>query len=97
MTKNIILICPLLIVAALTSGCSRHSTIPDAPEAELGDAVRSVTNSQIHDFEAAIHPDPDAVEGGDPYRLDAALDAHRTDVANPSEVQRPVTISIGNQ
>ena len=97
MTKNIFLICPLLIVAALASGCSRHATIPDAPDAEFGDAVRSVTNSQIHDFEAAIHPDPDAVEGGDPYRLDAALDAHRGDVANPQEVQRPVTISIGNQ
>ena len=97
MTKNIILIFPLLIVAALASGCSRQPTIPDAPDAAFGDAVRSVTNSQIYDFEAAIHPDPDAIEGGDPYRLDAALDAHRGDIANPQEVQRPVTISIGNQ
>jgi len=91
MTKNIILTGSLLIVAVFASGCSRQPTIPDA---EFGEAVRSVMNSQIHDFEAAIHPDPDAVEGGDPYRLDAALNAHRTDVANPQEVQQPVTISI---
>jgi hypothetical protein len=94
MTKNIILTYSLLIVAVLVSGCSRQPTVPGP---EFGEAVRSVMNSQIYDFEAAIHPDPDAVEGGDPYRLDAALKAHREDVANPQAVQQPLTISIGNQ
>ncbi len=94
MIKNIILTCPLLAIAVLASGCSRQPTVP---QAEFGEAVRSVMNSQIHDFEAAIHPDPDAVEGSDPYRLDAALNAHRSDVAEPQEVQQPINISIGGQ
>lgn len=94
MTNRIILTCPLIAVALLASGCNRQPTIPDA---EFGEAVRGVMNSQIHDYEAAIHPNPDAVEGSDPYRLDAALNAHRADVANAQEVKQPVTISIGGR
>ena len=94
MTKNIILTYPLIVLALLATGCNRHPTIP---EAEFGETVRDVLNSQIHDYEAAIHPNPDAVEGSDPYRLEAALQGHRADVSNPQEVQQPVTISLGNQ
>ena len=94
MIKNVILIYPLLVAAVLANGCSRQPTIPVA---KFGEAVRNVMESQIHDHEAAIHPDPNAVEGSDPYRLDAALSAYREDVANPQEVQQPITIDIGNQ
>jgi hypothetical protein len=94
MTKNIILTCPLLVAAVFASGCSRQPTIPVA---EFGETVRNVMESQIHDHEAAIHPDPDAVEGSDPYRLDAALKAYREDVAEPQTVQQPISISFGSQ
>ena len=94
MTKNIIVTCPLLVIAVLASGCSRQPTVPDA---EFGEIVRNVMESQIHDHEAAIHPNPDAIEGSDPYRLDAALNAHREDIANPQQVQQPINISIGGQ
>lgn len=94
MTKNIILTCPLLVAALLASGCSRQPTMPVA---EFGDTVRNVMESQIHDHEAAIHPNPDAIEGSDPYRLDAALDAHRGDITQPQEAQQPINISIGGQ
>ncbi len=94
MTKNIILTCPLLVAAVLASGCSRQPTVP---QAEFGEAVRSVMNSQIHDYAAAINPNPNAVEGSDPDRLDAALKAYREDVAQPEEVQQPITISFGSQ
>lgn len=94
MTNKILLTCPLIAIALLASGCNSQETIPDA---EFGEAVRGVMNSQIHDYEAAIHPNPEAVEGSDPYRLDAALNAHRQDVANAQEVQQPMTISIGGQ
>ncbi len=76
------------------SGCSQTPAIP-APE--FGDTVRSVMESQIHDHEAAIHPNPDAVEGSDPYRLDAALDVYRGATAAPEQVQRPITINTGIQ
>ena len=94
MTKKFILTCPLLVIALLATGCNRQPTIPDA---EFGESVRRVMNSQIHDYEAAIHPNPDAVEGSDPYRLETALQSHREDVANPQAVQQPITISVGDQ
>lgn len=94
MTKKFILTCPLLVIVLLATGCNRQPTIPDA---EFGESVRRVMNSQIHDYEAAIHPNPDAVEGSDPYRLETALQGHREDVANPQEVRQPITISVGDQ
>ena len=93
MNRNITLICSLLFVAALGSGCNRQPTIPAA---EFGEAVNNVMQSQINDYEAAIHPDPNAVEGSDAYRLDAALDAHRQDVTAPADVQQPLTINLGS-
>jgi len=92
MNKNMILTCSLFFVAALGSGCNRQPTIPAA---EFGEAVNNVMQSQINDYEAAIHPDPNATEGSDPYRLDAALNAYRQDVSAPAEVQQPLTISLG--
>lgn len=89
MTKNIILGGSLLIAALLVSGCSRQ---PTTPAAEFGATVHAVMGSQIHDAEAAINPNLDAVKGGDPYRLDAVLDAHRADVSAPQEVQQPIVI-----
>jgi hypothetical protein len=94
MTKILILTCSLIAFASLANGCSSHET---APEAEFGDAVHNVMNSQIHDYEAAIHPNPNAVEGSDPYRLDAVLNAHREDVGNAEEVQQPISISVGGR
>ena len=92
MNRNITLTCSLLFVAALASGCNSQPTIPAA---EFGEAVNNVMQSQINDYEAAIHPDPNAVEGSDAYRLDAALNAHRQDVTAPAEVQQPLSINVG--
>lgn len=89
MTKNIILSGSLLIAVVLVSGCSRQ---PTTPAAEFGATVHAVMGSQIHDAEAAINPDLSAVEGGDAYRLDAVLEAHRADVSKPAEVQQPIVI-----
>lgn len=85
---------PVLFVAVLACGCSSQSTEPDD---EFGASVRSVMESQIHDHEAAIHPNPEAVEGSDPYRLDAALEVYRTTVGTPKDVQQPITITTTPQ
>ena len=92
MNKNMILTYSLVFVALLSSGCNRQPTIPAA---EFGEAVNNVMQSQINDYEAAIHPDPNATEGSDPYRLDAALNAHREDVTVSADVQQPLTINLG--
>ena len=95
MTKKLILTCPLLVAIAIASGCSRQPTVPAA---EFGAAVRNVFESQIHDHEAAIHPLPDAVEGTDPDRLNAVLDAYRNVAATAIETPtQPIDINIGSQ
>ncbi len=93
MIRKSVFLSTVICAVAIAAGCSRQPTVPAA---EFGESVRSVMNSQIYDFEAAIHPNPDAIEGSDPDRLDAALNAHRTDVAQPQEIQQPITINLGN-
>jgi hypothetical protein len=93
MTRYIFLICPLLLVAvAIASGCSRQPTIEDA---EFGSAVRNVMEYQIHDYEAALHPEPNAIEGSDADRLNAVVDAYRGDAGEAQEAPPPVTINLG--
>ena len=83
-----------LLLATFVGGCSQQPTVPPVP---FGETVRSVLESQIHDHEAAIHPNPNATEGSDPDRLNAALEAYRTDVGQPQEVSQPILINTGNQ
>ncbi len=89
MIRKSVFLCTVICVIAITGGCVSQ---PIA----IGETVRSVMRSQIHDYEAAIHPNPDAVEGGDPYRLDAALSLYRTNVAEPQAIQVPFPIDFGN-
>ena len=78
----------LLITSA---GCATK----DGTEADFGKSVRQMTEQQIFDMNAATSPDPNAVLGGDPDRLNNTLDGHRKDVAKPSSVAAPVTINVG--
>ncbi len=95
MIKKLILTCSLLVAIAIASGCSRQPTVRAA---EFGAAVRDVFESQIHDNEAALHRIPDAVEGSDPDRLNAVVDAYREGATTPLETpQRPINVSIGGQ
>ena len=91
MTRNLILTGLLLIATAIASGCSGQSTIPAA---EFGDTVRNVMEHQIHDYEAALHPPPDAVEGSDPDRLNTVIDAYRKGAAQAQNAPPPTSITI---
>ena len=93
-TKATLIVTAVVLVTA--TACSRQPTVK-APEEEFGATVRDVMNSQIHDYEAAIHPNPDAIEGTDPNRLNAVLEAYRDDVADPQQGVQPITISVGGQ
>jgi hypothetical protein len=73
------------------TGCATH----DGVEADYGNSVRHMTEQQIYDMNAAASPDPNAVLGGDPDRLNNTLDGHRQDVAKPAGVDAPVTINVG--
>lgn len=75
----------------ISTGCANQSRVA----ADYGNSVRQMTEQQIYDMNAAASPDPNAVLGGDPYRLNNTLDGHRKDVAEPSSVGAPVTINLG--
>ncbi len=77
--------------AILFAGCAATSQT----ETEFGDAVRQVFKAQYYDANAAANPDPAAVTGGDPERLNNTLDGHRKDVASPQSVEQGVTINVG--
>ena len=72
-----------LLLATFVGGCSQQPTVPPTP---FGETVRSVLESQIYDHEVASHPNLIAVEGSDPDRLNAALEAYRGDVGQPENV-----------
>lgn len=85
------LLASVLITLAAAGGCSRQPTVP---ESEFGDTVRSVMNSQINDYEAAIHPNPDAVEGSDAGRLNNVVTAYRQHITKPEQVRQPIAINV---
>jgi len=73
------------------AGCANRNIV----EADFGNSVRQMTEHQIYDMNAATSPDPNAVLGGDPDRLNNTLEGHRQDIAKPSDVAAPVTINLG--
>lgn len=79
-------------LALIGTGCANQSRTA----ADFGNSVRQMTEQQIYDMNAASSPDPNAVLGGDPDRLNNTLDGHRNDVASPANVGAPVTINVGN-
>jgi hypothetical protein len=95
MNRKLSLAVSLSALIAVSAGCSSQPTTEPEPEVQFGDVVRSVMNSQINDYEAAIHPNSDAVEGSDPYRLDKVLTTYREHVSAPAEVRAPIEISVG--
>lgn len=78
-------------ILVFIAGCASQSRVA----ADFGNSVRQMTEQQIYDINAATLPDPNAVLGGDPDRLNNTLEGHRKDVANPSSVASPVTINVG--
>ena len=62
----------------LLMGCAHKA-------AEFGDSVRHMTEQQIYDLDAAYNPDPEALEGGNPDRLNEVVDAHRNNAEDMTE------------
>ena len=85
---TIAMVTAMLLVGA---GCANQSRTA----ADFGNSVRQMTEQQIYDINAATLPDPNAVLGGDPDRLNNTLEGHRKDVAKPDAVSAPVTINLG--
>ena len=91
MKNRYLIITVAAALVLLSAGCATQ----DGTAADFGNSVRQMTEQQIFDMNAASSPDPNAVLGGDPDRLNNTLEGHRKDVAKPSGVAAPVTINLG--
>jgi hypothetical protein len=93
MNQKIIITTAALLSLSLVGGCASQTRT----EAEFGDAVREVMRNQVHDKNAADYPEPDAVEGADPYRLEKVMEVHRGDVSEPrGTTGSAVQINVGS-
>ncbi|MBT8079040.1 MAG: hypothetical protein KJO31_10740 [Gammaproteobacteria bacterium] len=89
-TKNMAVLA--LVASMMTAvGCASSSRT----EIEYGKAVKQVTAAQVYDPSAAANPDPAAVLGGDPDRLNNSLEGYRKEGTSPSSVGDPITVNIG--
>lgn len=70
----------LTVTLATVAGLALAGCAKDATKAELGDAVRHMTEEQIYNRDAAYNPDPAPVTGGDVERLNTVLEAYRISV-----------------
>jgi len=68
----------ILGATALLSACAHKGP-------EFGDSVRHMTEQQTYNLDAAYNPDPAPVTGGDVYKLDDVLEAHRNNAEDPTE------------
>ncbi len=84
-----------LATLILAAGCSSLQRAPAEPEVAFGEVVRGVMNAQIHDYDAAINPNPEAVEGSDPNRLNNVVTTYREHISKPEEIRQPLEISVG--
>jgi type IV pilus biogenesis protein CpaD/CtpE len=80
------------LVAAASLGACGHE--PTAVERNFGASVRNMIEAQTHDPSTLSSPSTQTIESGDGRRLEAVLDAYRTDVAKPDTVREDVVISV---
>ena len=77
MNKGHILQVATIVLALAASGCSTSRV-----EMTYGDAVRANRDAQIYDTSAAENPSRDPVDGTDGQRMEAVMEAHRTNVGS---------------
>lgn len=83
-----IVVCTLALFAA---ACTPNPLV----DATFGDAVHSTVEAQLYDPAAAANPSPDVVEGTDGQRMEAVVEAHRSQMGSADSVSNPIVISVG--
>lgn len=77
MTNVQILRVATIVIALAASACSTSRV-----EMTYGDAVRANRDAQVYDPSAAANPSRDPVDGTDGQRMEAVMEAHRTNVGS---------------
>jgi len=81
-------------MAALVTACAHK---PTETERNFGASVRNMIEAQTYDPSTLTAPSTDTIEDSDGRRLEAVLDAYRTDVAKPSAVNDEIVINVDGQ
>lgn len=84
----------LLAAGAALTGCVH--TDPTAVEKDFGNSVRQMVQAQTLDPLAGVQPDSAAIETSDGERLNKVIEAYRSDVSKPEDVQQDIVINLGN-
>lgn len=80
------------IACALAAGCASQTPT----ERDFGESVRAVTRAQIHNMDAALYPQKEAVTGGHTGRLESVMEAHGGAVDDGSAVRQAISIGTGD-
>lgn len=82
-------------IAALTmitlGGCVNETVV----EADFGNSVRQMVQSQQAHPEVSNNPNPEVVDGTDAERVVTVLKTYRTDVSSPKAITQEVDINTG--
>jgi type IV pilus biogenesis protein CpaD/CtpE len=83
-----------LLTCVVVAGCSMHE--PTRVDENFGNSVRHMVQMQTYNPEAARRPSTEPPTELDGEKAGAVLDSYRTAVGKPSEIQKPITINVGN-
>ena len=84
----------LVASAALLAAAGCATTDPNAVEQDFGNSVRHMRQAQIANPSAPADNDP--IDHGDGQRINGAIEAYRTGVADRATVKEDLVIGVGN-
>ena len=79
--------------ALMLAGCSGE---PTQTQTNFGASVRQMVEAQTANPSTIANPSATTIAGTDAKRVEAVLEAYRTDVAKPEAVNDNVTINLDN-
>jgi len=79
--------------ALMLAGCSGE---PTQTQTNFGASVRQMVEAQTANPSTIANPSTATVNGTDANRIEAVLEAYRTDVAKPEAVSDTVNVSLDN-
>ena len=93
MNTNMKVSATLGVAALMLAGCSGE---PTQTQTNFGASVRQMIQAQTADPSTLANPPAEPIDGSDAKRIEAVLEAYRTDVAKPEAVNDSVTINLDN-
>ena len=93
-SHNTLMVLAGISASALLAACT---TEPTATEANFGVSVRQMIEAQTYDPSTLTAPSTETIDSGDGRRLEAVLEAYRTDVAKPAVVSEDLAVGVDGQ